>query len=287
MAGTTARLAVLVLLAAPTLAQAEMATWGQIDLQAGAMRFGSVSGEAEDIVDRRPESYDIAGRIGADWGKLGAQLDLSYGSFENDTPAGQHHAWGRQAALRLTYDVSASLALGVVYGVGRSQPQDDPGAELDFQAVEGAYMAGNWALGLQVGRFDAVDAVATNAFHDGSFARASAIYSLSSAGVISAELGLFDGRQDGSPDATVDMEGVTFALEYSRQIGDLPLAWTAGIETGHFQKNGPEASAMTGTRATIGLTAWFGDGDLAAAKRRGVFGQPDFGYVADTGNLLD
>lgn len=280
------RLVVLLPLgAAPVTVGAETLTWGQIDLRAGALRFDNLSGEALNIVDRRPESYRVAGRIGADWGSLGAQLDLAYGAFVNGSELGHHHDWDRMAAVRLTYDVGPAIGLGAVYGAGNSQPVADPGSSFDFQAVEGAYATGNWQFGLQLGRFDAVDTVGTNAFHDGTFARLGTIYSLASGGVVSADLGLFDGKQDAASE--FNMKGVTLSVEYARQIGEKPLAWSAGVSHGQFEKDGIEASSLTETRATIGLTAWFGDGDLPSAKRRAIFSQPDFGYIVDTGNLID
>lgn len=284
LAGTGVLLAAL---ASSMSVQAEPLTWGQVDVSAGALRYGNLSGEAVNIVDRNPESLDLAGRLGADWGQIGAQLDLSYGAHSNNSTAGHHHNWGKQAALRVTYDISAATSLGAVYGLGESQPVADVGATFDFQAVEGAFTTGNWQVGLQIGQFDAVDAAATNAFHDGTFARAGVIYSLGSASAISANFGLFDGRQDGAPDTIVDMEAISVSVEYSRQIGDKPLAWSAGIESARYEKDGPEASTLGETRATLGLTAWFGDGAFGAAKGRTIFSQPDFGYLADTGNLID
>jgi hypothetical protein len=51
------------------------------------------------------------------------------------------------------------------------------------------------------------------------------------------------------------MDGVTLGIGYTRQIGEKPLAWSAGLATGRFTKDGPEASTLGATRATIGLTA--------------------------------
>jgi hypothetical protein len=142
---------------------------------------------------------------------------------------------------------------------------------------------------LQLGRFDATGADLTNAFHSGNFARLGAIYTLSGNGVIQADIGLFDGLQDSVPNHT--MEGATWSVEYARQIGAKPLAWSVGLDGGAFENTDLEGGGDEGSfdtmRATVGLTAWFGDGDLASAKRRGIFSQPDFGYVVDTGNLVD
>jgi hypothetical protein len=37
----------------------------------------------------------------------------------------------------------------------------------------------------------------------------------------------------------------------------------------------------------LGLTAWLGGGTFADARRRAVFGTPDFGRLVASGNLLD
>jgi hypothetical protein len=280
--------AAAVVLASVGIASAETLVWGQAELKAGTVRIGNRSGEALQIDDTSPESYDFAGRIGADLGAFGAELMLQYGAYDNASGADFGHDWGRQAAVRVTYDVSPAVALGAVYGAGSAQPLADPRAQHDFYAIEGAYATGDLVLGLQFGRFDAQDGEATNAFHDGRFTRIGAIYTLGNNGVIAADVGLFDGRQDtGSPYA---MDGSTWSVEYSRQINEKPLAWSVGLDGGSFQNYdapGVDNGAFDVTRATVGLTAWFGDGDLASAKRRGIFGQPDFGRILDTGNEVD
>lgn len=105
---------------------------------------------------------------------------------------------GKQASLRVSYDVATAFSLGAVYGAGEAQPVADPGSDFDFQALEGVHDAGAWQVGLQIGQFDAIDAAATNAFHDGSFARMTMDYNLGSASALTADLGLFEGRQDGA-----------------------------------------------------------------------------------------
>ncbi len=278
----------LALLAAPCV-QAETLIWGQAKLSAGALHFGNLQGEAAAIDDVDPETYDFAARLGADWGALGAEIGVQYGDHATAAGADYGHDWGRQATLRLTYDLSPTMALGVVYGAGSAQPLNPPRAQLDFYAVEGAYDAGPILLGLQLGRFDATDADLTNAFHSGSFARLGAIYTLSGNGVIQADISVFDGLQDSVPNHT--MEGATWSVEYARQIGARPVAWSVGLDGGAFENTdlggGGDEGSFDTMRATVGLTAWFGDGDLASAKRRGIFDQPDFGYVLDTGNLVD
>jgi hypothetical protein len=281
-------LTTLVLVAGPMAAEAETLTWGQIELTAGSVNIGSREGEALQIDDTSPKSYDINGRIGADWGAFGAELALQYGAYDNRSDADFGHDWGRQAALRATYDLSPAMALGAVYGAGSAQPLADPRARLDFYAVEGAYGTGAFLFGLQIGRFDAEDDASTNAFHDGSFARLGAIYSLGANGVIAADIAMFDGRQDAG--STYAMDGSTWSIEYSRQIGAKSLAWSVGLDGGKFENYdlpGVDNGSFDTTRATVGLTAWFGDGDLTSAKRRGIFGQPDFGRIVNTGNEVD
>jgi hypothetical protein len=278
----------LVLLTAPSL-HAEMRTWGQAKLSVGALHFGSLTGESGAIDDVDPETSDLALRFGADWGAWGMDLGLQYGDHDTAGTSTYGHDWGRQATLRLTYDLSPDMALGAVYGAGSAQPLDAARAQIDFYALEGAYGTGALQLGLQLGRFDALDADLTNAFHSGTFARLGAIYSLGSTGVIQADVGLFDGLQDSVPNHSMD--GMTWSVEYTRQVGENPLAWSVGLDGGAFENadlgGGGDDGSFNTMRATVGLTAWFGDGDLSSAKRRGIFSQPDFGYVLDTGNLVD
>ncbi|MBN8631514.1 MAG: hypothetical protein J0L76_11730 [Rhodobacterales bacterium] len=278
---------ILVVALVPATASAEVLTWGQVAVSAGAVHIGNREENALDISDTNPVSKDIAGRVGVDWGGFGAELGLQFGDYANADGADFGHSWGRQATLRLTFDLSPDIVVGAVAGKGNAQPLDDPRASLNFRAIEAAYSVGAWQLGLQHGRFDATDDELTNAFHDGKFTRIAAAYSLGSGGMITGSIGLFDGLQDTG--STKTMNGSTWSVEYARQFGERPLAWTVGLDGGQFDNDGlpGDLGALRTTRASVGLTVWFGDGDLASAKRRGFVGQPDFGRVIDAGNEVD
>jgi hypothetical protein len=277
------------LAAVPVAANAEMLTWGQLDLRAGLVNFGTAEGNADDLNGTDPATYELSGRIGADWGAFGAQLDLSYNARDLNPSEDDGYYWGNFAALRANYDINDALALGAVYGAGTSGPSDDDSADLEFYALEGAYSAGAGTYGLQLGGFDSEDPDNTDAFHDGSFARVVAIYSLGNGGVIEGEIAYFDGQQDsGTP---YSMHAVTWGVEYSQQVGDRPLAWSVGLDGGRYTNgdagNIGDNGLFSETRVTLGLTAWFGDSDLATAKKRGVFSQPDFARIVEAGNSVD
>lgn len=277
----------LVLTTAPTLAGADTLTWGQIELKAGANHISNLDGNATSIADRNPRTYDVVGRIGADMGAFGAQLDLSYSAQDIVSDDYTGYYWGKFGAIHLNYDVSSTLALGAVYGGGQSQPADDDRANLDFYALEGAYTAGAGVYGLQFGSFDASDPDETDAFHDGSFVRLATVYTLGNGGVIDGEVAYFDGQQDS--DGEYNMHAYNWGVEYSQQIGANPVAWSVGLDGGSYTNgdDDDDNGIFNETRVTLGLTAWFGDTDYASAKRRGIFSQPEFGRIVGAGNNVD
>ena len=270
----------------PFATGAETLTWGQIEFKAGSTHVSNIEGEASSIDDRNPTGYDLAGRIGADWGAFGAQLDLNYSGRNIDPTVSAGYYWGRFGTLRANYDISSALTLGAAYGAGDAAGADDDQATFDFYALEGAYSAGAGVYGLQLGTFDASDPQDTDAFHDGSFARASTIYTLGNGSVVEGALAYFDGKQDAS--GIFNMHAYTWSVEYSQQIGANPLAWSVGLDGGKF-KNGDDGDngSYNETRVTLGLTAWFGDSDLGSAKRRGIFSDPEFGRIIQAGNNVD
>lgn len=276
----------LLLSVAPGILAAETLSWGQIEMKAGLGHIGNAEGNANAIDERDPATYDFSGRLGADWGAFGAQLDLSYSAQDINPDEYTGYYWGKYAAIHANYDLSPALTLGAAYGAGQAQPADDDVANFDFYALEGAYTAGAGVFGLQLGSFDATDSDDTDAFHDGSFVRLSTVYSLGNGGVIEGEVAYFDGKQDSS--ASYNMHAYTWAVEYSQQIGANPFAWSIGLDGGRYS-NGDNGDNGTydETRVTLGLTAWFGDSDFGAAKRRGIFSQPEFGRIVASGNNID
>lgn len=276
----------VLLSSAPTLLAAETLTWGQIEFKAGLAHISNTEGNATVIPDRDPTTYDLSGRIGVDWGAFGAQLDLSYSAQDIDPAVYTGYYWGQFGAIHANYDLSPVLTLGAAYGAGQTKPADDDTADFDFYALEGAYTAGAGVYGLQLGSFDSSDPDGTDTFHDGSFARLAAIYTLGNGGVIEGEVAYFDGKQDSG--AIYNMHAYTWGVEYSQQIGANPLAWSVGLDGGHYTNgDGGDNGVFDETRVTLGLTAWFGDSDYASAKNRGIFSQPEFGRIVEAGNNVD
>lgn len=74
------------------------------------------------------------------------------------------------------------------------------------------------------------------------------------------------------------MYAYTWGVEYSWQIGTAPLALSVGLDGGSYSSDGGDEK-YDETRVTLGLSAWFGDGDYVSAKRRGIFSQPEFGRI--------
>jgi hypothetical protein len=279
---------IIFLLAAPLPSIAETLSWGQVELKAGQAHISNSDAVAIlGVDDRDPRTYDFAGRIGADWGAFGAALDLTYGARDIDPNVYTGYYWGRAAIVRANYDLSSAYALGAAYGAGSLDNADDDGANFDFYALEAAGSAGAGVYGLQFGAFDGSDPDETDVFHDGSFVRGSAIYTLGNGGVIEGEIAYFDGKQDNG--AIYNMHAYTWGIEYSQQFGAKPFAWSVGLDGGTYD-NGDDIGDnrhMNETRVTLGLTAWFGDDDLSSAKKRGIFSQPDFGRVVAAGNDVD
>ncbi len=281
---TRALIATAVLSFAPGAASAETLVWGQLDLRAGVGQVSTISGDNDAGRASDPDTIEVTGRLGADWGAFGLQLDLMNGSQSFDESTSAAHRYGQFASLRANYDFGG-FVLGTVYGEGVASANTSVEATFDFYALEGAYRLGDSMIGLQIGAFDAQDLATTDAFHDGTFARLSGLYALADGSVISGDLGLFAGSQD--TNAVYDMDAQTLGVTYSRQIGARPLAWSLGVEYGRYEIFGAEAGAFSDTRMMLGLTTWFGDNDLASAKRRGFLGQPDFGRITSGGTLLD
>lgn len=279
-------LCVVIFSASPSALLAEALTWGQLDVDLGKNHISDTEGEADGIFDRNPTTLDLSGRIGADWGAFGAQLDLNYSSQNIPDDQASGYLEGNFATLRANYDVSAALTFGAFYGAGQSTPAADPRADLDFYGLETAYASGAFMLGGQLGAFDSEDSADTNAFHDGRFVRLSGLYALGESGAIEAELGYFDGKQDSF--SSYDMYATTWGVKYSRQFGANPMAWSVGVDGGGYS-NGDDGDngKFAETRVTLGLSAWFGDDSLSSAKRRGIFGQPDFARIVASGNNVD
>lgn len=268
-----------------TSASAETLTWGQFTAEYGQNRISNQVGNPLQIVDRKPESVDLSGKFGADIGQFGAQIDLSYSdATAPDTYTG--FDFGVLSALHLNYDVTSAVTMGAQYGSGNTLPADDDKASIDFWALEGVYQTGPVALAAQFGRLDSEDPDATDTFHNGSFVQLAGVYSLGTAGVIEAEIGLFDGVQDTDAQA---MDARTWGLKYSRQLGANPFALSVGVDHGSYSNGGavPDSGSYDETRFSLGLTTWFGDDDLGASKKRGILGQPDFARVVVAGNNMD
>jgi hypothetical protein len=259
--------------------------WGQADLKYGSGDIDVGGSGFSNITYENTQAYEVFGRIGADFGKFGAQLDLSY--VDQDVPSREkNYGEGKFAALRGTYRLAPTLSLGAVYGGGDANtPSDNQTHAFHFYALDGAFSSGAGVYGLQLGQFDSTDSTGTDAFHDGSFVRAAAIYSLGGAGVIEGEIAYFDGIQD-SPRFS-EMHVVSWSVEYSRQIAANPFAVSVGLEGGHYVNRAIGGFSYGETRVTLGLTTWFGDGDLASAKQRGIFSQPEFGRIIQAGNNVD
>ena len=228
---------------------------------------------------------DLSGKFGADIGAFGAQIDLAYSDANApDTYTG--FDFGALSALHLNYDITSALTIGAQYGAGNTVPAADDKASIDFWALEGVYQTGPMAFAAQLGRFDSEDSATTDTFHDGSFVQFAGVYSLGTAGVIEAQVGLFDGVQDTDAQA---MDAKTWGVKYSRQLGANPFAVSVGINHGAYSNGGavPDSGSYDETRFSLGLTTWFGDDDLGSAKKRGILGQPDFARVVVAGNNMD
>jgi len=275
---------VLFLSLTPGALAAETLTWGQIDFKAGQSHIGGLKGNTVgNIADRDPATYDLSGRIGADWGAFGLQLDLNYSTQDIDGSVETGYYYGNYGALRATYDVNDILSFGAVYGEGQTKTATfivTP--TFNFYALEGAYSSGAGIFGLQLGAFDIKEVEFY--YQDGTFARASAIYTLANGGIISGQAAYFDGTVD--PKGSAQMYAHTWGVEYSRQIGTAPMAWSVGLDGGSYSSDGGD-DKYDETRVTLGLLAWFGDGDYASAKRRGIFSQPEFGRIVAAGGLVD
>ncbi len=275
--------AIVVLASAAT---AETLTWGQLEVEFGKNRISDTEGNADAIFERNPTTLDLSGKFGADIGQFGAQVDLRYGRTNIPTDEYTGFEFGNLAALHLNYDIASTVVMGAQIGTGNTQPADDDDASIDFYALEGAGGIGNVMVAGQIGRFDSEDPDETDAYHDGKFVQVSGIYTLGTSGVIEAELGYFDGKQDSG--ALYDMYGTTWGVKYSRQFAAEPFAWSVGLDGGSFS-NGTagDNGAYDETRVTLGLSTWFGDDDLAGSKKRGILGQPDFARVGAAGTNVD
>ncbi|WP_137111025.1 hypothetical protein [Rhodobacter sp. SY28-1] len=147
--------------------------------------------------------------------------------------------------------------------------------------------SGNFAFAGRIGRFDDTEPDETDAFHDGKFVRLSGIYTLGDARVIEAEVGFFDGKQDNILNR-YDMTARTWGVKYSRQFAAEPFAWSVGLDGGSYSNDTVmDHGAHDVTRVSLGLTTWFGDDTLAASKKRGILGQPDFARIVGAGNNVD
>jgi hypothetical protein len=105
--------------------------------------------------------------------------------------------------------------------------------------------------------------------------------------VSEGEISLFQGRQDkGSGRA---MRAATWRVGYLRQIGARPLAVGIGLDGGSDANGSGDSDngRHDAVRVTPGLTAWFSDGDLVAARRRGRFGQPECARILAAGSNPD
>lgn len=267
-------------------ASAEILTWGNLNIEYGKSHIGDVEGNSNSIFDRHPESTDLSGTFGASFAQFGAQIDLSHAS--TNSPSDEYTGFidGNLAAVHLNYDLSVAR-VGAQYGEGTTRPGDDFTSDFDFHALEGAGSFGNFALAGQLGRFDSTDPDDTDTFHDGRFLRLSGVYTLGDAGAIEAELGFFDGKQDNVLNR-YDMSARTWGVKYSRQFAAQPFAWSVGLDGGSFSNDTVvDHGAYDDTRVSLGLTTWFGDDTLSAAKKRGILGQPDFARVIGAGNNVD
>jgi phosphate-selective porin len=269
-----------------TSAAAETLTWGNLNIEYGRTRISNLVGNPLQIVDRQPESVDLSGTFGADFGQFGAQIDLAYSQTNVASDVYTGFDFGVLSALHLNYDVSSALTLGGQYGTGNTVPAADDKASIDFWALEGVYNNGPMAIAAQLGRFDSEDPDTTDTFHNGKFIQLAGLYSLGTAGVIQAEIGLFDGVQDTDAQA---MDAKTWGLKYSRQLGANPFALSIGVDHGSYSNGGavPDSGSYDETRFSLGFTTWFGDDDLAASKKRGILGQPDFARITVAGNNMD
>ena len=279
--------AALFLSGAPTLAAAETLVWGQGKLDVGSIKISNTEGNSTSIDDRSSTTYDVIGKIGADWGAFGVQIDLNASARDIDPTVYTGYLWGQFASVRANYDVSSAFALGGVYGAGRANSAGEETHELEFYALEAAYAAGAGVYGLQYGAFDGRDSEDSDAFHDGTFVRGSAMFTLGNGGVIEGEVAYFDGVQDSGGD--LNMYATTWSVEYAQQFGSNPVAWNVGLDGGSFSNGAGDGDTglYDELRVTAGLTVWFGDADLASAKRRGFFSQPEFGRIVQAGNNVD
>jgi hypothetical protein len=283
MSAARNRFAAALLLLSPFPASAETLVWGQANLATGLGKVVGSFGNGDSISDETVGSTEFLGRLGADFGAFGAEVDLSYSGQEVPLSDSAFY-FGRYISVRANYDLSDALTIGAVYGDGVSQPFGDLRANLTFKAVEGAYTTGPSSFGLQFGVFDADD---QDTFHNGRFVRVSAVHALRNGGLIEGEIGLFSGRQETGSEFA--MQATTWRIGYSRQIGSKPLAVSVGLDGGSYSNGQGDSDngSYDEVRVTLGLTAWFGDGDFASAKRRGVFGQPEFGRIVSAGSNLD
>lgn len=269
-----------------SVVSAETLTWGNLQVEIGQSRISDVEGNSNSIFDRNPETMELSGAFGADWGPVGAQVDLTYG--KTNSPPDEYTGFvnGNMAALHLNYDLSA-VKVGAQYGEGTTRPGDDFTSDFDFYALESAGGVGNFMLAGQIGRFDSNDPDETDTFHDGKFLRLSGIYTLGESGAIEAEVAFFDGKQDNILNR-YDMTARTWGVKYSRQFAAQPFAWSVGVDGGSFSNDSVmDHGAYDDTRVSLGLTTWFGDDTLAASKKRGILGQPDFARIVGAGNNVD
>jgi hypothetical protein len=273
--------AALLCLALP--AAAETLVWGQATLAAGLGGVVDSAGNGTSISTDRVGSTEGLARLGADLGRFGVGVDLGYSTQEVPL-SDSAFEFGRFASVRANYDLTDAWTIGAVWGDGASQPAGDRRAGLTFQALEAAYVAGPTGLGLQLGAFDADD---QDTFHNGRFLRVSALQALRGGAVIEGEIGLFSGRQESGSEFA--MRAATWRVGYLRQIGTQPLAVSIGLDGGSFTNGDGDSDngRYDEVRVSLGLTAWFGDGDLVAARRRGLFGQPEFARIVAAGSNLD
>lgn len=273
------------LLVLPFAIQAEPLWWGQAELEFGQTSYSNLAGNAEGAVfDRSPLSGRVSGKLGADFGQFGLQLDLS--ASADDVPADEYTGYtaGTFAALHARYDISPALSVGAFGGAGRASTADWNSADLRFAGLEGRYDFGAWVLTAGVGKFDSNDETGTDAFYDGQFARLGVMTEFGDA-IVEGSLASFSGKQDSS--GGYDMEGYGWSVKYSRPFDALPMAWTVGLEGGQFSNGtGSDSGSFDSARLTLGLTAWFGSEGLAQSKRR-AFDTPDFARVVHSGYFVD
>ena len=275
-----------IVVSVPAISTAQMATWGQLELEYGYGFISGIDGNANSIADTNPDSASLDGKLGADFGKYGVQLDLNYTDQFIDDNDYTGYANGNLAALHFNYDISPALSMGIVAGLGSTQPANDPEATFNFYALEGAYDLGSYTIMGQIGAFDAEDSSMTDAFHNGTFARVTGAYMLSASAYIDAEIGYFAGKQDNG--GSYDMTAITWGVGYSRQIGSRPMVWSVGLEGGNYTNgNGGDNGTFMETRATVGLTMWFGGGSAYDMRTRTIFDTPDFARIVVAGNSID